>query len=58
MPGAASRQRSGVTAQGGQAERTVTEFFRADVSGFLARSNNDSGVTRAIRQYALQEQAE
>ena len=31
VPGAASRQRSGVTAQGGQAERTVTEFFRADV---------------------------
>ena len=29
--GAVSRQRSGVTAQGGQAERTVTEFFRADV---------------------------
>lgn len=25
-------------------------------AGFLARSNNDSGVTRAIRQYALQEQ--
>ena len=27
-------------------------------AGFLARSNNDSGVTRAIRQYALQEQTE
>ena len=29
--GAASRQRSGVTAEGEQVGRTVTEFFRADV---------------------------
>ena len=31
VPGAASRQRSGVTAEGEQVGRMVTEFFRADV---------------------------